>query len=173
MSFQIHNTITEQIIENLVFNYINRIYSLTGPTGPTANPGVLTYNGTLLANIIPYENNVLNLGSENYNFQKIYTNTISINGITIDTENNVINLPAGTLIGGVSVGTIKILGQLNNSSLLPVTAEPGDAYVIETSLWVYSNDNTWIQICAVKGPPGDIGPTGPTGADGASGTSTL
>ena len=130
MSFQLHNTFSESVIENIVYTYISRITSLTGPTGPVANNGILTSDGVLHQSIYPYADNILDLGSTNYNFNEIYTHILYIDGIPIESTNGVINLPAGTLIGGVVIGTIRILGKLNNPSELPPSGTSGDSYLI-------------------------------------------
>ena len=103
MSFQLHNTFLESVIENIVYKYISRIHSLTGPTGPIPNAGILTPDGVLHSSIYPYQDNILDLGSSLYNFNDIYTHMLNIDGHTIESVNGVLNLPSGTTIGGVVV----------------------------------------------------------------------
>ena len=76
MSFQIRNTFLESVIENIVYTYLSRIQSLTGPTGPVANNGILTSDGVLHQSIYPYADNILDLGSTSYNFNEIYTHIL-------------------------------------------------------------------------------------------------
>ena len=169
MSFKLHNTFLEEVIENIVYHYISQFSSLTGPTGPTPNYDILTSDGVLNASIYPYQDNLLNLGSEEYNFHNIYSNKLNVNGQIIEVIDGSLTLPPGTQIGGVTIGTILILGTLSNSSLLPVSANIGDAYLIGTSLWVYNDSNIWVELPNVKGPQGNQGPTGSTGPTGYTG----
>jgi len=117
MSFRINDTTLEQIIERVEYEVIRKIPSLTGPTGPVANEGVLLADGTLINNIIPAENNFYSLGSSSSQFSKIYTHTIYINGKQISTNiNNVIELQEGNMKDVGAIGTIKILGSKSNPS---------------------------------------------------------
>ena len=65
---------------------------------------------------------------------------------------------------------VTILGSLANVGQLPGTGDPGDAYLINGNLYVWSdNSNTWEDAGNIQGPAGPIGPTGATGANGATG----
>lgn len=79
--------------------------------------------------------------------------------------------------GDVGKG-LEIKGTLENASELPKTAEIGDAYLINSNLWVYSNDKIWENAGTIHGPKGDqgnkgekgdIGPQGPQGERGPVG----
>jgi acetyltransferase-like isoleucine patch superfamily enzyme len=130
MSFKINDTLLEQINERVKYEILPLIPSLTGATGPIANYGVLSSTGTLINNIIPKIDNTYSLGSFSNQFNNIFTNTVYINNIPLSVVNNSIELPSGTMIEGVTIGTILILGTKDNSSLLPVSANIGDAYII-------------------------------------------
>ena len=175
MSFQIKNTTLEDLVDLVAYNYISQIQSLTGPTGPVANQGVLDSNGILLSSITPDTNNVYNLGSSSSEFANIYTQTIYIGDQPITSSGGIFQLPAGTMIGNVSIGTIKIIGTLANSGQLPITANIGDAYIIMGALYVYNASNLWVSIGSIQGPQGlkgitgCTGPTGPTGFTGYTG----
>jgi hypothetical protein len=70
--------------------------------------------------------------------------------------------PAGT---GVS-----ILGGFASESELPATAMPGDSYLINGDLLVWSsNDQNWINVGNIQGPQGPAGLTGATGPQGPIG----
>ncbi|MBK9764642.1 MAG: hypothetical protein IPO87_15155 [Flavobacteriales bacterium] len=65
---------------------------------------------------------------------------------------------------------VTILGSLANVGQLPGTGDPGDAYLINGNLYVWSdNSNTWEDAGNIQGPAGPTGPTGSTGANGATG----
>lgn len=83
-----------------------------------------------------------------------------LNGIPIIAHDGIIELPAGSLVGGVTLGTIRIIGTVANPSLLPVSATIGDAYLIGNNLWVYSESSTWVDIGPITRPEGNIGATG-------------
>ncbi len=169
MSFRLNDTVLEQIIQRVEYDVIRNIQSLTGPTGPIANYGILTQDGTLLDDIIPSQDNLYSLGSSSFQFNNIYSNTVYINNQPISVVDNVLQLPSGTLIGGVAIGTIKILGIKNDPSELPVSADIGDAYIIGNNLWVYSTSLVWVNIGSIVGPQGQQGITGPTGITGRTG----
>ena len=167
--FTLNNSLTESTIDNLVYDVISKIPSLTGPTGPVANVGILTTDGILLSDITPETTNTFNLGSSSFQFNGIYSNTIYINNIPINSSGGTIQLPAGTMVGGVPMFTIRIIGQKNFVSELPLSATLGDAYLIDANLWVYNSSNVWVDIGSIRGPAGLIGPTGYTGPTGPTG----
>jgi len=152
MSFKINDTTLETIIERVQYEVIRLIPSLTGPTGPIANVGVLLEDGTLIKDIIPDENSIYSLGTPSLEFSNIYSRTVYINGIPITSDGNIIELPAGTLIGGVTIGTIKILGEKSSPAQLPTPATVGDAYIISDNLWVYTSYLSWTNIGKIAGP---------------------
>ncbi|MBK6343811.1 MAG: collagen-like protein [Flavobacteriales bacterium] len=59
---------------------------------------------------------------------------------------------------------VTILGSLTNVNQLPTGGEPGDAYLVNGSLYVWSETtNDWENVGSIQGP---AGATGPAGADG-------
>ncbi|MGE7092524.1 peptidase G2 autoproteolytic cleavage domain-containing protein [Lysinibacillus sp. NPDC048646] len=65
---------------------------------------------------------------------------------------------------------VRILGTLGDESALPPTGEPGDAYLINGDLYVWSETtNDWTNVGTIKGPKGDTGPQGPEGPQGPPG----
>ena len=40
MSFKVNNAFLESVVEKVMYDLFNNLYSLTGPTGATANTGV-------------------------------------------------------------------------------------------------------------------------------------
>lgn len=63
---------------------------------------------------------------------------------------------------------INIIGELDNPSELPATANPGDSYLINGDLWTYSGGE-WINAGNIQGPAGSTGPQGPQGETGPKG----
>lgn len=65
---------------------------------------------------------------------------------------------------------VRILGTLPDESALPPLGEPGDAYLINGDLYVWSDTtNDWTNVGTIKGPKGDTGPQGPQGEQGPPG----
>ncbi|MBU5250497.1 hypothetical protein KQI46_00800, partial [Lysinibacillus capsici] len=65
---------------------------------------------------------------------------------------------------------VRILGTLLDESALPSIGEPGDAYLINGDLYVWSDTtNDWTNVGTIKGPKGDMGPQGPEGPQGLPG----
>jgi len=65
---------------------------------------------------------------------------------------------------------VRILGTLPDESALPSLGEPGDAYLINGDLYVWSDTtNDWTNVGTIKGPKGDTGPQGPQGEQGPPG----
>lgn len=65
---------------------------------------------------------------------------------------------------------VRILGTLLDESALPSIGEPGDAYLINGDLYVWSDTtNDWTNVGTIKGPKGDTGPQGPQGEQGPPG----
>lgn len=65
---------------------------------------------------------------------------------------------------------VRILGTLPDESSLPPIGEPGDAYLINGDLYVWSDTtNDWTNVGTIKGPKGDTGPQGPQGEQGPPG----
>ncbi|WGF40246.1 MULTISPECIES: peptidase G2 autoproteolytic cleavage domain-containing protein [Lysinibacillus] len=65
---------------------------------------------------------------------------------------------------------VRILGTLLDESALPSIGEPGDAYLINGDLYVWSDTTIdWTNVGTIKGPKGDTGPQGPQGEQGPPG----
>jgi len=65
---------------------------------------------------------------------------------------------------------VRILGTLVNESELPSVGEPGDAYLINGDLYVWSDTtNDWTNVGTIKGPKGEQGIQGPKGDKGDKG----
>lgn len=65
---------------------------------------------------------------------------------------------------------VRILGTLPDESALPSLGEPGDTYLINGDLYVWSDTtNDWTNVGTIKGPKGDTGPQGPQGEQGLPG----
>ncbi len=73
--------------------------------------------------------------------------------------------PAGT--------SVTIMGSYDDLSELlkeHSTGNLGDSFLVDDSLYVWSNnDNSWQNVGKIKGPQGNVGPTGPTGEIGPQG----
>jgi hypothetical protein len=69
--------------------------------------------------------------------------------------------PAGT--------SVNIIGALDDPSELPPSSNPGDGYLIDGELWVWTGD-AWTNAGSISGPPG---PPGAPGEDGAPGESVV
>lgn len=66
--------------------------------------------------------------------------------------------------------SVKILGKVNNESELPQEGNNiGDAYIIGLNIWVFSKNNSWINVGEFVGPKGDTGEQGLKGDKGDKG----
>ncbi len=63
---------------------------------------------------------------------------------------------------------VTILGSLNNPSELPNSGNPGDSYLINGDLYVWTG-TTWDNVGNIKGPKGDKGANGDQGIAGPQG----
>jgi hypothetical protein len=64
--------------------------------------------------------------------------------------------------GEVGAG-LNILGTLADPSELPETGEPGDAWLIDGDLYVWSESDEWIDVGDIQGPQGEPGEKGDPG----------
>ena len=65
---------------------------------------------------------------------------------------------------------VTILGSFNNVSQLPATGSPGDSYLIDGDLYVWSaTSNSWENVGTIQGPQGNTGAQGPQGPQGNTG----
>ena len=88
--------------------------------------------------------------------------TIMINGT------GTVQLPAGTKVGGVAIGTMTFAGSTANATTRAATsATSGQVYIQLDNLHGYLWDGAaWVDLGVLQGPTGT---TGPAGADGAVG----
>jgi hypothetical protein len=107
----------------------------------------------------------------------LFLNSIPI-GINI--TNQSLSLPQSTTVGGINMGTIRIMGAYDTSSAListVVDASSGFGYIVAPDLWVSSVDiqgpnptpSAWVNVGAIQGPPGLPGSSSGTGATGSTG----
>ena len=141
------------------------------PTWTFGNTGTLTVPGS----IVPETNIAYDLGSPSNRFRDIYLsgNTINLGSATISVSatGNALELPVGTTTGGVSIGTIIILGSVADSTALTAistaTLTVGDSYVVASPapahLWTW-NSTAFVDLGVFQGPMGDLGYTGSQGA---------
>ncbi|WP_298694661.1 hypothetical protein [uncultured Corynebacterium sp.] len=61
-----------------------------------------------------------------------------------------------------------LLGTANSTSALPANPKPGDAYLVDNSVHVWSG-TSWSNVGSIQGPPGPAGERGPMGARGPAG----
>ena len=150
----------------------------TGQKGEKGEKGETgSFGGKTYEDILPYENKIISIGSASDNFKAIHTETIFNTGSSlyiqdvplkvIDSE---LQLPPGTRLNGVNIGSIRVQGVLNSSNDLQSILYPivGHAYVINDELWVYTG-NGWVNIGDFRGPRGYAGPTGEIGFTGLTG----
>lgn len=65
---------------------------------------------------------------------------------------------------------LTILGELDSSDDLPLTGAPGAGYLIEGSLWIWSDiTRSWSDVGSIQGPQGLQGDQGPIGGTGPVG----
>jgi hypothetical protein len=91
----------------------------------------------------------------------------SIRSVTTNADLNIlnngtgiVNLPAGTKVGGVAIGSLVIKGTVaDNTALLAISAPSlGDTYLVlspsPTHLWAYNASATWVDLGEFQGPTG-------------------
>jgi len=135
---------------------------------------VLGSTGTLTVpgSIVPDADIAYDLGTPSNRFRDLYlsTSTIYLGAATISANGSALELPVGTTTGGVSIGTIIILGSVANSTALTAistaTLRVGDSYVVASPapahLWTW-NRTAFIDLGVFQGPQGDLGYTGSQG----------
>ena len=91
------------------------------------------------------------------------TLTLNWNAGLCDDDKNVYVLAVGVPVGirgekGEAGTGVNILGEKPTQGDLPVSGNPGDAWLIGGDLWVWDADNdTWINVGSIQGPPGAAG----------------
>ena len=146
----------------------------TEATWTFGTTGTLTVPGS----IIPETNIAYDLGSPSNRFRDLYlsTSTIYLGAATISATGSALELPVGTTTGGVSIGTIIILGSVADSTALTAistaTLTVGDSYVVASPapahLWTW-NSTAFIDLGVFQGPQGELGYTGSRGYTGSQG----
>ena len=176
----------------------------TGFTGPTGAFGGLVYQNIIPATgyIIGGDENVtyntpyynytastkmggINIGSPSNPIANIYagdvfvsTNSLNIGSASLSYNETTsgIELPIGSTVGNTALGSIAILGVLENPPTS--TGTVGDAYVVTntspSSLYIYGAPtqdglNSWLNSGYIQGPEGIQGSTGYTGYTGYTG----
>ena len=185
----------------LIYDYSNSIVNKEGLLGNAVNNGFCNitlnefYDISINSSLIPNGNSLLDIGSSSNWFNNLYVGNVHLgnnsiffnNNLSITSYGDTLNLPLKTLIGGVNPGTIRILGNFNDESLLPVkNLKVGDAYIVNKGtdgyLYVYTISGSyenpmdaWVNVGNIKGPQGiqgiqgNIGPQGPQGLQGPQG----
>jgi hypothetical protein len=105
------------------------------------------------------------------------TGQFKVNSITslsgnliLNATSGVVQLPAGTTIGGVTIGTLNLQGAVNEIANLPPTGNTvGHAYIVlnvadsgPASLAIWTGGGGWVDVGDIQGPPGEGVPTGGT-----------
>jgi hypothetical protein len=82
-----------------------------------------------------------------------------------------VQLPAGTKVGGVAIGTMTFAGSTANATTrAALTPSSGQVYIQLDNLHGYLWSGTaWVDLGVLQGPTGTTGPTGDPGATGATG----
>ena len=135
-------------------------------------------NLTVPGSIIPETNIAYDLGSPSNRFRDLYlsTSTIYLGAAAISASGSALELPVGTTTGGVSIGTIIILGSVADTTELTAistaTLAVGDSYVVASPapahLWTW-NSTAFIDLGVFQGPQGELGYTGSRGYTGSQG----
>jgi len=128
------NTINDRLIENIVYTVISRLNLSTGATGSSVEESIIDNNGILTSNIIPVNDNTINLGQTGLNLNSLYTHKLNIdnNEINSSQQGNIV-FPYNTNIIGDIESSIIIKGVLPNISDLPPSSNNGDSYVISSN----------------------------------------
>lgn len=150
--------------------YTNAI-DLKGAT-LTASGNPLAPVMTLKGDIIPEVDNTYYLGSPDKRFHTVYVGpgSLWVGDSIITSQGTAIELPSGSLIGGVAPGTIRILGSYPTVGDLPTTVSNiGDSYLVTSfnpaHLFTSTSAPTpnYTDVGAIQGPQGIQGPVGPEG----------
>src|SRR6478735_10275471 len=74
---------------------------------------------------------------------------------------------------GATGAGIKVIGELATTADLPALPDPslnaGDAYIIDSDLWVYATSGQFVNTGFLEGAAGPQGPAGATGPQGSQG----
>jgi hypothetical protein len=72
-----------------------------------AATGAVNLNGTVKGHVIPSANETYDLGSSSYKFRDLYLSgsSIKLGAATITASGSTVNLPAGSTVNGVAIGT--------------------------------------------------------------------
>jgi hypothetical protein len=175
----------------------------SGTTGSSGATGIINSNGFLVGDLLPSNDNGLNIGSTANRIRSLHVdqlfvgpNTIHIGDAQISAVDTKVNLPTSSTVGGIPIGSIRIVGQVADENNLPiygspiydilyptiqiginqVPVAPGDGYILLSNghLWVATVQNPillvqWNDIGIIQGPIGNQGAQGATGYHGATG----
>ena len=142
----------------------------TGATGVGISSAYVS-NGNLIITLT--NTNQLNVGYVKGEAGKsVTTATINQVGELVLTLSDNSQINAGVVKGekGATGSACVILGSVANPSLLPTTANIGDAYIVDSDgdLYVY-NGSSFTSVGQIVGPQGPQGLTGPQGVKGDQG----
>jgi hypothetical protein len=183
---------------NTVIQYVPPLPIVPGNQGTTGNQGstgIIDPTGTLTGSIIPSGDLTFNIGSATNRIHTLYAdqifvgpNTIHLGDAEIHAVDNTINLPLLSTMGGMPIGSIKIVGHVDTYNDLPLVDPTikiednqiiiiiGDGYVtLDGHLWVASQANItnrtdWKDIGEIRGPAGTQGLAGTQGPAGKGNT---
>lgn len=148
--------------------------------------GNLDVNGhSIIGDIISSTTSTYDLGSSTVKFNDLFLHgavnigstsqiTTAGNNIQMLTPGGYVELPAGSTVGGVSIGALNIQGTVADyTALLAVTGQQtGDCYVVTSPapshLWTWDG-SAWVDLGAFQGPAGTNGTNGNDGSDGSNG----
>ena len=157
---------------NGVINIQGGVSSVNGATGAV---DLSLFDNVYFGNLLPKANVLYDIGSPSARWKTGYfaAQTLDLGGVTISASpGGGLNLPVGSTIGGVNPGAIVIKGEKVDVTLLPVSAEAGDAYLITGNLHVW-NSTSWSNLGSIQGPQGASGIQGVVGAQGSTGATGL
>ena len=152
---------------NGIINIQGGVSSVNGATGAI---DLSAFDNIYFGNLLPKANILYDIGSPTARWKTGYfaAQTLDLGGVQISASEGGLSLPVGSTIGGVNPGAIVIKGEKVDVTLLPVSAESGDAYLITGNLHVW-NSTTWSNLGPIQGPQGASGIQGVVGAQGATG----
>jgi hypothetical protein len=162
-----------------IVNFVEFTSSTAGPTGPTGAQGVAGPSGPTGATGPDGSFFASDTAPESPSSGDVWFNSLNAkfyvyyDNFWVDITNARTG-PAGPMGPTGAQGTgVTILGSYPDEAALIAgepTGEPGDAYLVAGSLYVWSDStSTWVNVGNIQGPTGNTGGTGPTGATGATG----
>lgn len=98
----------------------------------------------------------------------VYTQILDIGATS---ENGMLYLTyKGEIISeGVDlISAVRIFGKIDSVEKLPDAGKPGDSYLIDGHIYIFSG-GAWVDLGSIVGPKGETGPVGPQGEQGPKG----